>query len=83
VLLLVDSLLRCSLDALDVSVSVTKANVSEVGIFIILSLRGARTNGVGVAVMSADLVALASLWETTTASFLRLYLLYDCHLSEY
>jgi hypothetical protein len=42
VLLLVDSLLRCSPDA---SIVVTDASVSEVRIFILLSLGGARTNG--------------------------------------
>jgi hypothetical protein len=42
VLLLVDSLLQCSLD---VNVAVTDASVSDVCIFIHLSLGSARTNG--------------------------------------
>jgi hypothetical protein len=41
VLLLVDSLLPCSLDA---SIVVTDASVLEVHIFILLPLGGARTN---------------------------------------
>jgi hypothetical protein len=63
VLLLVDSLLQCSLDA---SVVVTDASVSDVRIFIILQLGGA-------AVVSTDWVALASLWEAPTIH------IFECH----
>jgi hypothetical protein len=42
VCLLVDSLLRCSLDA---SIVVTDASASDVRIFILLPLGGALTNG--------------------------------------
>jgi hypothetical protein len=45
VLLLVDSLLRCSLDASIVMTVVTDASVPEVRIFILMSLGGMRTNG--------------------------------------
>jgi hypothetical protein len=53
------SLLRCSLD---VSVAVTDASVSEVSIFILLSLRG------------ADWVVLASLWEAPTMGYIHVYM---------
>jgi hypothetical protein len=44
-LLLVDSQLRCSLDASVAVTDVTYASVSEARIFMLLSLGGARKNG--------------------------------------
>jgi hypothetical protein len=57
--LLAASLLRC---CLDVSVAVTGASVSDVRLFILLSLGGAHEPmDVGAAMVSADLVSLPAL----------------------
>jgi hypothetical protein len=68
VLLLVDLLMQCSLDA---SIVVTDASVLEVHLFILLLL-GDGPMGVGAAVVSSHWVAHASQWETPTSPLMEI-----------
>jgi hypothetical protein len=62
--LLVDSLLQCSLGASVVVIDVTDASMLEAHIFCHWVAR--ETMGIEAAMVSADWVALVSLWEAPT-----------------